>query len=408
MQTNAERPVKHNPVTFYFRTLLYMFIGLLLRIAAFLPLVCLFVFPGGSVFRYGALLCPALLLFLILPLRFSFAEAMTEYLHTQYFSFNTALSTDRYTEKLTGGLFYLLSIAKWAIPLVAFLGYIYWMLSAANATFVLEAISGIGKSVTAIVMYVVVFVQNLFGNASTTKAAGGMVEGFYTLFAAIGLGGLIWLIGIVRNSASRYLRASTQQEGHRYCRETNRCVSERRGKQFLVAMLNMVVLLPFLYVAATSLRGTASDLAMAGLAAISTKTLAVPDFAAAAAPLFFAFLGIYMPLLPVRRYCTAAFAVKALRMAPSAVWVSAQKQSSGDGLPVSSHGIPSRADAVPVQNTQEEAPPEASAHVTPLHASAQEEETAPFFPAVNATVAMPEKPLPKQETGNDLPTQSEA
>ena len=40
--------VKHNPLTFYLRMLLYMFVALLLRLLALAPLACLFVFPAGS------------------------------------------------------------------------------------------------------------------------------------------------------------------------------------------------------------------------------------------------------------------------------------------------------------------------------------------------------------------------
>ena len=50
---------KHNPLTFYLRMLLYMFVGLLLRLLALAPLACLFVFPAGSPLKLLALLCPA-------------------------------------------------------------------------------------------------------------------------------------------------------------------------------------------------------------------------------------------------------------------------------------------------------------------------------------------------------------
>ena len=67
---------KHNPLTFYLRMLLYMLWRLLLRLLALAPLACLFVFPAGSPLKLLALLCPVLLVLLVLPLRYSFAEAM--------------------------------------------------------------------------------------------------------------------------------------------------------------------------------------------------------------------------------------------------------------------------------------------------------------------------------------------
>ena len=60
--------VKHNPLTFYLRMLLYMFVALLLRLLALAPLACLFVFPAGSPLKLLALLCPVLLVLLVLPL----------------------------------------------------------------------------------------------------------------------------------------------------------------------------------------------------------------------------------------------------------------------------------------------------------------------------------------------------
>ena len=47
METGMQHTtVKHNPLTFYLRMLLYMFVGLLLRLLALAPLACLFVFPA--------------------------------------------------------------------------------------------------------------------------------------------------------------------------------------------------------------------------------------------------------------------------------------------------------------------------------------------------------------------------
>ena len=90
---------RHNPVTFYFRTLLYLFTALLLRLLALAPLCALLVFPHGSALRWLALLCPALLIFLVLPLRFSFAQALVQSGKDRRFSFDVALNTADYGEK---------------------------------------------------------------------------------------------------------------------------------------------------------------------------------------------------------------------------------------------------------------------------------------------------------------------
>ena len=58
---------KQNPLVFYLRMLLYMFIALFLRLAALSPLVCLFAFPDGSALKWLWLACPVLMVFFILP-----------------------------------------------------------------------------------------------------------------------------------------------------------------------------------------------------------------------------------------------------------------------------------------------------------------------------------------------------
>lgn len=105
METGMQHTTaKHNPLTFYLRMLLYMFVALLLRLLALAPLACLFVFPAGSPLKLLALLCPVLLVLLVLPLRYSFAEAMVRRGGYRYFSFDTALNLGNYGEKLAESL----------------------------------------------------------------------------------------------------------------------------------------------------------------------------------------------------------------------------------------------------------------------------------------------------------------
>ena len=116
---------KHNPLTFYLRMLLYMFIALFLRVVTFLPLCALFVFPAGSPLKWLALLCPALLFFFLLPLRYSFADALVQRPRQRRFSFDTALSMGNYGEKLAESLLHAVNVIKWGIPLFAMLTYCY-------------------------------------------------------------------------------------------------------------------------------------------------------------------------------------------------------------------------------------------------------------------------------------------
>lgn len=70
---------RQNPITFYLRALLYMFMALLMRVVALLPLATAFMWiPAGSPFRWLAVLTPLLFIFFVLPLRFSFAQALVQ------------------------------------------------------------------------------------------------------------------------------------------------------------------------------------------------------------------------------------------------------------------------------------------------------------------------------------------
>lgn len=68
---------KQNPFIFYLSMLLYMLLALLVRVIAFAPLYVLFA-EGTESLRCVALLCPVLLLFWVLPMRYSFADALVQ------------------------------------------------------------------------------------------------------------------------------------------------------------------------------------------------------------------------------------------------------------------------------------------------------------------------------------------
>ena len=75
---------KQNPFVFYLCMLAYMVLALLVRVIAFAPLYCL-TLEGGL--KWIALLCPVLLVFFVLPLRYSFAEAVVPTRNGRFFDF---------------------------------------------------------------------------------------------------------------------------------------------------------------------------------------------------------------------------------------------------------------------------------------------------------------------------------
>lgn len=372
METTENRisaAARQNPLTFYLRTLLYMFMALLMRAVALAPLAALLLFPEGSYWRWLALLCPLLFIFFILPLRFSFAQALVQPARERRFSFDKATSVSMYGAKLGEGLVHALNIVKWGIPLLLMLGGCYYCIQYIDAITLTKAIESIGQVVVSIAFAVANFFLTILGK-TPLLADGGLMEGVYTVCATLGLGVLILLWGIVRNSAFRYIWAAAKRDGLRPRAEARRRLTGRRWKQLGVALINLILWAPALYILFTSVKSMVSDLSQAAFNYLATKTLALPDFTSALQPLLFAFLACYMPLLPVRRMLTAFFATKRLRhAAPDTAHTAAtyeypkepEAQAPVEATPSTASVAPIAPIAMPVMpaDMDEEDPPEA-------------------------------------------------
>ncbi|HNX61167.1 MAG TPA: hypothetical protein PKN45_00890 [Candidatus Limiplasma sp.] len=308
---------RHNPVTFYFRTLLYLFTALLLRLLALAPLCALAVFPHGSALRWLALLCPALLIFLVLPLRFSFAQALVQSGKDRRFSFDVALNTADYGEKLGESLVHALNVAKWGIPLAAMLIMGVYFYYNTDVITLLTGLSNLGAGTMVVLAAIANFFIGIFGGTQVV-ANGDLMEGLYTVAALLGLGVLVLLLGAVRNSAFRYIWALAQKADKDPRAEARRRLRGHRWQQFGVAAINLVLWLPALYVTFTALKGVLSGLSDAMFTFVSTQKLNLPQLSDALWPLLFAFLICYMPLLPIRRILTAFFAARRLPGVPAA------------------------------------------------------------------------------------------
>lgn len=199
MQQNAG---KQSPFIYYLRVLLYMFVALLMRLAAFAPLACLFAFPAGSPFRWLALACPVLVIFVILPLRYSFAEALVQR-KERGFSLDVALNMHTYGEKLTESLMHAVHVLKWGLPLAVMLGYAYYWYKDVDALTLLKTVTAIGKGWMNAWCAAGNFFFGLFGSANRLAVpANTLMEGVYVVLALVALGALVWLYGAVRNSAA--------------------------------------------------------------------------------------------------------------------------------------------------------------------------------------------------------------
>ena len=277
---------KQNAIVFYVRTLVYMLIALALRAVALAPLACLFVCEGWQ--RALAALCPVLIVFVVLPLRYSFAQAMTQ--ENRRFSFDTAFSFCHYGEKLKQGLIHVLHVIKWGVPMAALLAGAYYCYTAVDALTIFQTIDELGNTCA-----------GLLG----LSTANNFMLGIGAVGAVLGLGVLVWAWGIARNSANRYLWAAGASRA-----EIRTRLKGRRIRQLFIALINLALLVPFLWVSTCALKGALSDVSTLLMMAITTGELPKLDLISAAVPVAWAFIGLYLPLLPLRRWNTAAFAMR--------------------------------------------------------------------------------------------------
>ena len=399
--------VKHNPLTFYLRLLLYMFVALLIRLIVLAPLAALYVFPQGSPWRWLAALCPALMLFFILPQRFSFAEALVQKPRERFFSFDQALSMKGYGRKLLESLLHALNLLKWALPLIAMGGYALYCSERVDAKTLMMALINTGKTVSNLLYGISSFFVSLLGHLPSPQVAGGLMEGVYVLLAVVGVGVVVLLIGAVRNSATRYIWVLAEREERPVRTEVRRRLRGRRWRQMGVGLCNLLLLAPFLVTVALSLKNVLGDLStqVMLLMAGGGKGSALP-LTDALMPLLTAFLLLYMPLLPARRILTAAFATHNARHAvPKQPEVTHEQNTSAAYVPdwvkeTNAASAPEQAPAVLSSFAER-----TEAAVAPAAAAAQAAEVVADKPVENAPIA--ETPVADEPIDRDFFTQPE-
>lgn len=315
-----------NALAFYLDTLLYALIASLLLGISLSPLLALVYAGEGSALKYLALLSPLLILFVLLPLRFSFAQAMAARFRGEAFSLKTAFSTSLYGEKLAEGVIYVLHLIKWSLPLGAAGWALYYLYTNVEAFELMKGISDFGAAASAVWNGVLRF----FGGAQSA-AVGGIAEGLYAMLGIIGLCLLLLLVGVMRNSAYRYIWADATELDKNPHFEARRSLRGRRWKQLGVSLINLALLLPALIVLYRLIepKQTVETLAAQYADALVSQT-ALPPIAIPYGKLAIVFFACYLPLLPVRRMITAFFATARIRrqlQAPDAA------QPNGSGAP---------------------------------------------------------------------------
>jgi len=298
MQQTAYR---QNAVVYYLCLLAYTVLALVLRAAAFAPLAALVV---GD-WPWLAILCPLILIFVVLPLRFSFAEALVGKPGERVFRFSQAFSFADYGEKLSQGFTHALHVLKWGLPLAVLcvLG-VYWY-QEVDALSVLQTVTEIGKTVSIVTSAI----ARLF-DGSTVPNANTLMDGVFAVLGVAGLAVALWVYGAVRNSATRYIWVVASRLDRTPRIEVRRRLIGRRWAQLGVGLINLLLMIPFAVVTLCAAKSALEGLSSQLLMAIASGSLPSVDFTGALAPMALAFALLYLPLVPVRRLITARFAVR--------------------------------------------------------------------------------------------------
>lgn len=258
-----------------------MLVEVALRLMALAPLLSLLA-PKGSSLRWLCLLTPALYLLFILPLRFSMAQAMGDFLKGGRFCSPRLVSLGRYGQKLGQGLKNGLFLLLWALPLGAGLGFAAYMFMGGGGIDALTLVRMIMKAGALI--------------------GGSTLEGLLLICAALAALTLPLAYGLCRMSSQRYLWAAGADA---------RALRGGRWQQLGWGLVSLLLLAPFV--------GVLGYLVF-NLALTFVKTFKLPAVMPAVLWAAGAFALLYLPLLPFRRLLTACYTQGRLARAGSQIY----------------------------------------------------------------------------------------
>ena len=187
--------------------------------------------------------------------------------------------------------------------------YGYYWYKEVDALTLLTTLTQLGRTWTETRCAVANFFLGLVGATPLTPPQNTLMDGAMAVLAVLGLGVAVWLYGAVRNSAARYVWAYADRNDHSPRKELRRRLRGRRLAQLGMGLINLILWIPFAIAAAAAVKEALTGAAEALLASFTQQGSSGLDMAAAVVPLLMAFLLLYMPLLPIRRILTAAFAL---------------------------------------------------------------------------------------------------
>lgn len=262
--------IRHYPIV-----LLSVIVHILIRALCFVPFL---IFRGNSYIF-------SMIIYLLFAsvLRPSFAKSIENASRGLGFSLRESLYSKNIIENIGFSMSQFFSIVLWGIPLFILTSVFYYYCS-----------GGTDFKTMAI------FIRNI-GEAVYGKSA-GIAEGSLVIVYLFFLLLLILCIGIARQCGVRYLRMSPIYYSAVPNAEIRRCIASKRAKQLLVFLLNVLLLIPILYILFSSINQvySQSDSILKFLPNILRKRFYFPVFG---------FMGAwYVLVLPARKFINAAFA----------------------------------------------------------------------------------------------------
>ena len=313
-QNSGAQPVqepsgpRQSGIVFYLAMVADKLLMVVLGVLCLSPL-CLVKLCWGSPLVWLGLLCLPLLLLVMVPLRYSFADALVQPReNSRHFSLAKAFNLrDGYGEKLHFGLLNLLRNLLWGIPTLGLLGYCgWWGITNYYGTNVLTMMSSL-EELGQVKYTVMNFFLRLFGQAEVTVPAHTLADSFVVVGAAFLLTLVIWFFGACRNAGYRYVWAWSRQQGCSFSQGYQKQIKGRRGGHALVCLMNLVLWIPFLLVVYFSFKPVLSDLSQNFLEYVMTKSFPLKEIATSLLPAALAYVFLYLFVLPARNWLNARF-----------------------------------------------------------------------------------------------------